>query len=255
MVDGDLERFELFATGDGGFATIPLAIGAAGVVGDHGVPGGVVIASRGTERAGVLTLEKGQVIFLVGKPPEHQAAGWNRELDPLRGEEHVVSCDHAFEKRDSLGGLDFGVLVEQENVRAGCDGRFDTEGLAKLSHFGLGARTVQLIKNGHHPGGLEVLGVQFVKLAELGDRLGCQSILDGPPGRRVAGREPYGLGLLKSLTPLALGSEARNQLEEVIPAKLVLAVGKLDEDLFPLDRDRGLDLAAFLKIGQVSVRV
>ena len=34
--------------------------------------------------------------------------------------------------------------------------------------------------------------------------------------------------------------------------KLVLAVGKLDEDPFPLDRERGLELTSSLEVGEVG---
>ena len=54
-VDGRLEAPQFLPPGPGGLAAFPLAVRAPAVVGDHGVPGRVVITPRGREGGGVLT--------------------------------------------------------------------------------------------------------------------------------------------------------------------------------------------------------
>ena len=78
-------------------------------------------------------------------------------------------------------------------------GRLDSECLAKLGLSGSVHGRSSLSRTATIRAVWAMLGVELMKRAKFGDGLGGQSVLDGPPGRGVAGREPGRLRLLAAL--------------------------------------------------------
>jgi hypothetical protein len=86
------------------------------------------------------------------------------------------------------------------------------------------------------------------------DGLVDQPVLDQPPGNRMPSGHAFIACFTEPVGRLLFGVEARNNFAEVASLKRVPPIGQINNDLISRHDGRGLDLAAFVEIEQVSAR-
>ena len=133
-----------------------------------------------------------------------------------------------------------------------CYLELDPECGSKRGQVRVGGGTVEPVQHGDHPRRRPVVRFDRVEFAQLGGDLRSQSVLDGPPDRRIAGRESPFMRRPTSCLPLGSWPEPRYPLDEVLAQEIDLTVRHSQHDPVPVDRRRQLGLSTFAKIEEIG---